>query len=355
MTLIRRHLFRTIVSMTALVLAVLLSLAGFIEFVGQLDDVGTGTYAVPQALAYALMKLPALAAVMLPMATLLGALLGLGALASNSEIIVLRAAGVSTARLAAAVAVTGVAVGLATLLLSEYVGPELERYARQYRTIAKHGQAGIAAGGGVWIRDGQTLIHLSGQDEDFRYGGIYMYELADPGRLAAMARADSAEIDASDQWVLNNLASSRFGGGGVEVTRSPRAVQQRALSADLLALTVVRPDNLNGAALLRYVRYLRGNGLDAQAYEVAFWSRAAAAVAVVPMCLLALPFAFGSLRSSGAGARMVVGVIIGVAYFLAARGLADGGAVYGLDPVLVAWLPTLVLAGVTAFMVGRTR
>ena len=134
-----------------------------------------------------------------------------------------------------------------------------------------------------------------------------------------------------------------------------RSTQPNNLSSDLIGLTVVRPDSLTGTELFRYVQYLKRNELDARRYEVAFWSRIAAAAAVAPMCVLALPFVFGRLRSSGSGARMVIGLIVGLAYFLASRGLADGGQVYELNPLLIAWLPTIALTLATLVAILRTR
>ena len=78
-------------------------------------------------------------------------------------------------------------------------------------------------------------------------------------------------------------------------------------------------------------------------------------VAVPLMCVLAVPFVLGSLRGTGTGARMVVGIGIGLAWFLLSRTLADGGAVWELNPVLIAWLPTLLLAVATLWMLRRTR
>lgn len=90
MKVVRRYLFRSIIGTILLVLSVLLGLAAFIEFVTQLDDIGTGSYGTMQALIYTLLKLPNLAYQMLPMAVLLGSLLGLGGLANHGELIVLR-------------------------------------------------------------------------------------------------------------------------------------------------------------------------------------------------------------------------------------------------------------------------
>ena len=92
---------------------------------------------------------------------------------------------------------------------------------------------------------------------------------------------------------------------------------------------------MTGKALWRYIQYLKRNGLAARDYEVAFWSRFAAMLAVPFMCVLAVPFVLGPLRATGTGARMVVGIGIGLAWFLVSRALADGGAVWNLNP----WRP----------------
>jgi len=353
MRIIRRYLFRRIMSMTGLVLGVLLGLAVFIEFVGQLDDVGSGDYGIWQAFIYALLKLPNLAHIMLPMAVLLGALLGLGSLANHSELVAIRAAGVSMRQLATSVMMTGLILSLIALVLGEYVGPPVENYARQFRTEAKLGRTGIATGTNTWMRDGDTILNIRLSD-DYRSGGVYLFELDSAGGLAAISRADSAGLDDDNQWVLHNHAESLFTDDGVVTRKTRRATHPNNLSPDLVGLAVVRPDSLGGVALYKYVRYLEQNDLDARRYAVAFWSRIASSVAVAPMAVLALPFVFGRMRSAGTGARMVVGLIIGLAYFLAARSLADGGQVYELDSMLVAWLPTIVLSGVTAVAVTRT-
>ena len=83
------------------------------------------------------------------------------------------------------------------------------------------------------------------------------------------------------------------------------------MNPDLLELSVVREDLLDTPSLVRYIGYLQDNGLDAHRYLVAYWSRIASVVSVIVMTVLALPFVFGSLRSAGAGARLVVGLIIG--------------------------------------------
>ncbi len=73
------------------------------------------------------------------------------------------------------------------------------------------------------------------------------------------------------------------------------------------------------------------------------------------MPVLALAFVFGSLRTGGAGARLMIGVVIGLAYYLASEMLANSGQVFNLNPAVVAWLPSAILFLVTLFALDRIR
>ncbi len=83
-------------------------------------------------------------------------------------------------------------------------------------------------------------------------------------------------------------------------------------------------------------------------WEIAFWSRISRLVAAVVVCVFAVPFAFGPLRSAGAGARTVLGIMAGVLFVLLTQTLENSGQVYGLNPLMVAWGPTLLLSLVSA-------
>jgi lipopolysaccharide export system permease protein len=355
MILLRGYLGRALLRSTALVLAVLLALAGFIEFVGQLDDLGVGEYGVAQGMAYAAMKLPEMAFVMLPMAALLGGLLGLGALANGSEMIALRAAGVSPVAMARALLATAAALALFALALGTYLSPPVERYSRQFRTFAMHGPGALAGAESAWVRDGNVIMNLSRMGDPTSFGGVYLFRLGDDGQLASMARADSAEISEGLEWTLNSYAETRFTESGVAVRHERRFAESTGLNPQILGLSVVRPEALNALALWRYIAYLRVNGLEFHRFEVAFWSRIASAVAVAPMCVLALALVFGQMRRAGTGARMIVGILLGLGYFLFSRSLADGGRVFEINAVAVGWLPALLLVVVTVTVLLRAR
>jgi lipopolysaccharide export system permease protein len=338
------------------VLAVLVAVTSVIEFVGQLNDVGTGDYGIQQALAYIGLRIPRTIFTTLPIAALIGALLSLGNLAVHRELIVMRASGVSSWQMFSAVGFAGFVLAVVMVLLGESLGPSLGAYASEMRTRAMHEEIADANRQATWLREGDRIVSLRRQAGDLGYGGgVLLFELGPDQSLREIARADSANLDSSNRWVLSNYARTSFADGGVAARVQRESSEVNALNPDLLELSVVREDLLDTPSLIRYIGYLEENGLDAHRYLVAYWSRVASVVSVIVMTVLALPFVFGSLRSAGASARLGVGLVIGLSYYVAGEVLKSGGEVYGLDPLIIAWAPTAFLILVTALALSRVR
>lgn len=349
-----RYLMRSILTSSLLVLLVLLALAGLFEFIGQVDNL-EGGFGMRQALLYAALRLPQLSFEMLPIAVLIGSLLGLGGLASHSELVVMRTAGLSVVQLGGMVAMSGVVLMVVTALIGEFIGPPLDYFARNMRNESRLEQAGQDFGNAAWIKDGDLILHLERVNSEFEFGRIYMFQFDDQDELRMMASAENSGIDDSDQWIMENYRATRFVDDAVEVVESPLEVQDFDLNSDVLGITLVKPVSLSARGLLSYIRYLHRNELSAVRYEMELWSRIASTATVIVMPVLALAFVFGSLRSSGSGSRLMVGVLIGLAYFLASETLANSGQVFNLNPALVTWLPTFALLLITGFALSRVR
>ena len=354
MSLLAIYLMRNILTSTLLVMLVLLALAGLFEFIGQLDAV-QGNFGIPQALLYAVLRLPQLSFEMLPIASLIGALLGLGALANNSELVVMRTAGLSVADLARMVAISGSVLMVATALVGEFIGPPLDYFARTMRDEARYEQEGRDIGSAAWVKDGPVILHLERINTEFEFGALYMYRFNEDDTLQSIARADNSGIDDTDNWVLENFRETRFDDDSVQVMESSVAVESFDVDAEMLGITLVKPISLSARGLMSYINYLKRNDLDAQRYETELWSRIARTVTVIIMPMLALAFVFGSLRSAGAGGRLMIGVLIGLAYFLASEMTANSGQVFNLNPAVVTWLPSVALLFITLFALTRVR
>ena len=352
--ILTQYLARTVMASTALVLVVLLALAGLFDFIAELDDT-QGSYQTPQVLLYTLLRLPNLAFEMMPIAALIGSLLGLGALAANSEIIVMRASGLSVMTLSGMVALSGVILLIITGLMGEFIGPPLDLYAREMRNQARYQQGDERLGNAAWVKDGPVYLHLERISAEFEFGSIYLFRFNDKNELASIAKAENSGIDDEDNWILESLRETRFNDSGVRVVESSVAVESFEVNSELLGSSIAKPLSLSARGLLVYIDYLKRNNLDASQYESELWNRAARTLTIVIMPILSLAFVFGSLRSGGAGGRLAIGVIIGLAYYLASETLANSGQVFNLNPILINWIPSLVLLLITVFALARIR
>jgi lipopolysaccharide export system permease protein len=355
MSLLARYVIKAVVSYTLLVMLVLLVLNSLYLLITQQDDIGTGGYTATSALIYVALSQPQSAFEMLPIASLIGALLALGSLARSMELVVIRAAGVSVVRIGLWVLCGGVILMVMTAVLGEYVAPPTERYAHEMKTFQKFQDYSMAGNRGAWAKDGERVFSVQRQSADKSYGGIYVFEFNAQKRLVSVARASSASIDAQNRWLLSDFRQSHFADDHVEITRAASASLKTNLSAEFLGLATVKPDEMPVRGLFSYARHLKRNGLDARQVETALWARIARTVAVAIIVVLAVPFAFGPMRSTGTGARTVVGIMIGVLFLLMARLMDSGGAIFDLPPAVVGWAPTAVLALITTIAVSRVR
>ncbi|MEM7284127.1 MAG: LPS export ABC transporter permease LptG [Pseudomonadota bacterium] len=355
MGILDRYLVKAILQSVALVLLVLLALGIFVSFVGQLDNIGTGTYDLTDAVVYVLLTIPKQAFDMLPVAALLGTLLALGQMATHSELIVMRASGISLFRMSRTVLIAGVLLAMLAGTLGEFIAPPAEQYARSSRALALDDRLSIAGGRSAWIKDQQTIINVDELRGSQDLGGVYLFEFDEAHQLKRISRAASADVGSDGEWRLSDIQETTFESDKV----SGRSVFQRdqptILRPELVGLSVVDPDSLASRGLRSYVSYLQQNALDSHRYEVAYWSRLSEIASVIFMTALALPFAFGSLRSAGTGQRLLVGVLIGVAYVLASKTMSNSGEVFGFNPFVAAWLPALSLALLSTILIWRTR
>lgn len=352
--ILSQYLMRTILTTTALVLAVLLALAALFEFIAQLEST-RGSYQTPEAILFTALRLPRLAFEMMPVAVLIGSLLGLGNLAAGSEITVMRASGLSVRQLSAMVAMTGVALFVATSLLGEFISPPLDFFARNMRIEAQVEQESEQSGNAAWIKDDRVFMHVERMNSEFEFGSVYLFRFDDKQQLESIAQADNSGIDIDEQWQLENFRETRFRSDGVQVVESSLAVESLGIDAEVLGISLVKPGSLTGRGLYSYINYLKRNSLDASVYETELWYRITRTVTIIIMPVLALAFVFGSLRSGGAGARLMIGVMIGLAYYLASEMLANSGQVFDLNPAIIAWLPSVLLILITILALQRIR
>jgi len=354
MNILDRYIVARILAMTALVMAVVIALAVLFTFIAEQADTGTGHYGTLDAFWFSLMSVPQQAWEMLPIGALIGSLLGLGTLASGSELTVARAAGMSVARLGLSVFIAGLLLVGVEVVLGELLAPPLQQVARQQKAFERFSDASFG-GGAAWVRDGNQILDVQQSQDGEAHGGMLIFELSNDHHLLAIGRAARAVAGKDRRWVLHDYAESRFSGG--QVTASSQGVRtlDSNVSGQFLHLAMSEPGELASGALWSLIAYYRANSLDPKPYLFAFWSRIARTGGIAFAVLLAIPFVLGPLRSSGTGARLLLGLLLGLGFFFLQRFIESGTIVFDLNPVLLAWLPTAVLMIVTFGLLARTR
>src|ERR1700722_6380903 len=355
MNILDRYLYRTVLVYTAMAMAVLLTLGALFLFISQQSDIGIGSYSTGGAFLFTLLNLPQQAFELLPIGAMIGALMGLGNLASGSELVVTRASGVSVWRIAWPVGLAGLTLALIMYGIGEYAAPPMAQLAKREKTTSKLADISFAGSSSAWVKDGNLILRVQTGEVDQAFGGVSLFELDGPNRLRSVKHAERISVADPGHWRLHNVSTTRFSDDKIESEVVPEITMTSSVNPDFLGLAATDPDLLTLRGLASYIDHLKRNNLGTVPYEIGFWSRIARTFAVIVVTLPALPFVFGPLRTTGAGARTVIGVLLGVVFFLITGMVEKGGQLFGINPAIVGWLPTAVVGFCTLIAIARTR
>lgn len=354
MRVLDRYIVGAISAHVALVMAVLLALVGLFLFINEQGWVGVGRYGNLQALRFVAFNLPAAVLQFLPVAAMIGSLLAMGSLARGSEITVMRAAGISMGRLCLSVTAAGLLLVPLALALGEWIAPPLSQEARITKAAERSGSSGPVQGGGIWIRDGQRIMRADSANAT-QGGGVSIFELGETDALLQVQRAAGVLALEDNSWELRDVATSRFIPGGVVAGNEAAQVLAAGAGAAFLDVVTGDPADLSMQTLARTIAHLQQNNQDARRYRFAYWSAVARLAAIPLAVLLAVPLLTGTLRTAEGGARMTLGLVLGLGYFMAQRMVESGTIAFALDPQLLAFLPTMLLAAIVVLLLVRQR
>jgi len=351
-----RYFTREILASSVLVLAALLALFGFFDLIRELDDLGRGTYRINAMLAYVALTLPSHAYVLLPAAGLIGTLFALARMSEHSEITVMRASGLSLRQLAMHVSVAGLAIALVTAAFGELVTPYTEEAAKGLRLKATSSIVAREFRSGFWVKDDRSFVNIQDVTADTQLLNLRIYEFDPTFRLTAISRAEKGTYAGPNKWDLSNVELTRFEGDRAVLQRIAHATWSSVLTPDILSVLKIVPERMSALNLRAYIDHLRENRQKSTRYEIAFWSKIFSPAAAVVMMILAIPFALTSARAGGVGAKIVLGILIGLSFYFAGRLFAHVGLLNDWPALVSAGGPVLITALVaTALLVRAER
>ncbi|MCW7764426.1 lipopolysaccharide ABC transporter permease LptG [Photorhabdus luminescens] len=352
-----RYIGRTILQTILMTLFMLVSLSGIIKFVDQLRKVGQGEYTTISAGLYALLSVPKDIQIFFPMAALLGALLGLGTLATRSELVVMQASGFTRMQIAGSVMKTAIPLVILTMVIGEWVAPQGEQMARNYRAQKMLGGSLVSTTKGMWAKDGDDFIYIQRIVSDTEIKGVNIYHFSDDKKLLSVKYAASAVYDEdSDLWKLSQVEES-------DLTDSKKITGTQRLSADWkilltpeqLNVVALEPEALSISGLYQYINYLKQSGQESGRYQLNMWKKIFAPLSVAVMMLMALSFIFGPLRTVPMGVRIVTGISFGFLFYVLNEIFGPLSLVYSMPAVLAALLPSLLFLTVSIYLLLKRQ
>ncbi|WP_380179942.1 LPS export ABC transporter permease LptG [Kalamiella sp. sgz302252] len=352
-----RYIGKTIFNTIMATLFMLVSLSGIIKFVDQLRKTGQGDYTVLGAGLYTILSVPKDVEIFFPMAALLGALLGLGALAQRSELVVMQASGFTRMQIAASVMKTAIPLVLLTMAIGEFVAPQGEQMARNYRAQQLVGGSLLSTQNGLWAKDGDSFIFIERLKDNSELGGISIYNFNKERRLQTVRYAASAKYNKDKKlWDLSEVDESVLT-NPQQVTGSQTLTGEwkTSLTPDKLGVVALDPDALSISGLYNYTKYLKQSGQVSGRYQLNMWSKIFQPLSVAVMMLMALSFIFGPLRSVSMGMRVVTGISFGFLFYVLDQIFGPLSLVYHIPPVLGALLPSAAFMAISVYMLLKRR
>ncbi len=348
---------------TAVLLAtgvVLLAFVGLMSLFAMLEELreDDATYLVSEMFVYVALTVPRRIYEVLPYVVFLGALIGLGSLASRSEIVIFRMAGVSPARIYLAVAWPAAVVFALGFALGEWVAPKGEERAEIFKAEAMGERAARQATRGYWYREGAMNMRAGNLGAQGELIDVMQFWYDEDRRLVRTVAAARAEyVPGNDaHWRLHDVVETLIGDTENEVRAEPVLRWDGQVDPRLLTIRVlVEPRKLSLQDLYRQIDYMERESLSTSVYELAFWSKILQPFSVLGLALLALGFILGPLREVGMGVRLSVGVFAGLGFKYLQDLFAPMSMVYDLPAPLAVALPVLACALIGAWGLARLR
>jgi lipopolysaccharide export system permease protein len=349
------YVAKTVLVTTIIVAVALMSIFIIITFLTQAGDIGEGNYSTLDAFLYVIYQVPGNLYFILPMSALIGCLMGLGLLANNSELIVMRAAGYSIFQISRGVLLAGAIIAIFAFILGAYIAPLTSKQAEFNRTVATDDSSTIIANTSeeLWLKDRNDFIHVNKSMLTGDLSNIVRYNFKD-GQLTNTTTAKTADYKDS-QWQMEDVTSTTLSKTKITNQHTSAAIWDSLVPPKLLKVIGVNTRYLTIGSLIEYIQYNKSNHQDTQRTELSLWQIIFQPLTVIVLMMVAVPFIFGPMRSSAMGFKFILGLMLGFVFFIINQFFGPLTLVYNLPPFLGAALPFMLFVIALVLLFWRMR
>lgn len=369
MRLARLYLASEIYRSSAVVLLSLLALFSLFSLIDDLDKLNDQV-SLSDLLTLQLFGLPTQLYELLPIGLLIGAVLALARLAQNNELVMLRVAGISGLQLLMSLWLITVPLMGGAFALSEYLTPKAEMQVNESR-LAIFGRAG---GGrlhsGYWFKENDSehnvpmrIINIGQLVDNAQVRQITIYEFDAAQHLKHLIQAPEGyfsgntlhlkpalrSIIADDALSALKTPHSEHSPTLIQVEQHHELAIPTSLNAQRLLARILTPERMAITDLIDYLDYLEANQLQTERQSVALWRKIAYPFTLLVMITIAAPISFVQTRQGGMGSKVFLGIIVGVAFFMANQLALNVGMLGHWSPWVTALLPSFLALSLALF------
>jgi len=350
------------------------------SYLSELDSLDD-SYTMGEAIKYIFYRSPYFLEQFIPTGALLGAVVGLGLLANKSELVVMRAAGVSVYRIVGWVLQPALIFVLLALLINQFILPYSNQLAKEIND--EDSTSLVTSVRGYWTvqprfentkagrtkPDGSDILYIDYADVQGNIGEVKRWHLDNNGNLQTAVHAeggqyigreplDTVSSQPSEQyryeWALNNMTKLMIN-QGFESSQaiSPSDTLSLPFAPESVYLLTRKAEDLSLTQLYEHRQFMRQQGQRSLSHELAFWQKLLSPLSILSLVIVACSFVFGSLRTHSLGLRIVVALLFGLLFSYVQDLVGFVSLATGFSPLLMVLLPIIASAILGGYLLKR--
>ena len=351
MKILDKYIAKQILSAIFSVLGILIIVVGLLDLVDEIKKVNN-EYPISLAFLYVILNIPQNIYEVLPIATLMGSLIGLSKLSSTSELNAAKSSGLSFSKIILITLKTGVIIVILTFLIGEFLAPKGQQLANNVKNLTESTRLSMKNTDGIWIKSQNSFIHIAKVFPNKIVQEVSLYRFNEKQQLMESIYSEEGHY-VEGEWIMKNIISTSFKNKEVEITNSELSTFEEFIDLDLFDIMIIKPNQMTLMQLRTYIEYLKNNSMESKNYELAFWSKFSIPLSCLIMFLLTTPFVHSSIRSASFGQRIFLGILTGVSLFLFNQTVNKLSIIIDMPPFLGSFLPVFILLLISFYIINK--
>ncbi|OPX39948.1 MAG: LPS export ABC transporter permease LptG [Desulfobacteraceae bacterium 4484_190.3] len=359
MSVLDRYITREFFKIFLLIILSLVGLYLIVDFFERIRMFLSNHATFYQILSYFFFEIPMILSLMLPVSVLLSSLLTFSILSKNSEIIAMKANGISLYRTSLPVIIISIIVCIFSFFLNEFITPYTNQQAKEIKLIKvqKRQKLGSFKKNQIWFRSKKGIYNFNTFDpKTCTLRGIKINYLDHDMNLKKMIVAKTAKWK-NGKWIFYNLIIIQFPSGELPILKRVRSEVINLPEKPSDFMIVQKDTEEMGYFELRgFVKNLQSEGYDVTRYITDMYGKIAFIMISAILGIIGVSFSLlRSERSGGISQSVAMGIVIGFSYWVVFGFSISLGRSGTLPPLLSAWMANIILGAVAIFMFSRVK